>query len=415
MGLISQWYEPERGSAAQSGVIARSLVEQGHEVDVVTGFPNYPTGKLYEGYSLRLYQQELRGAVRVHRGPLYPSHDANALRRSLNYLSFAMAATGVAVARLRDVDVCLVYATPATAAVPAMTLRRLRGTPYVVHIHDLWPDSVFSSGFLTRWQSRLAARTLHAYCDAMYRGASAVAVTSPGMAAKIEARGVPAAKIHFVPNWADESVFRPTASDPALRQDLGLRPGLTVMYAGNLGKYQDLATVVEAAALLRDRHDITFVLVGEGVERAALERRAGELRLHNVQFLGARTFAEMPKILALGDVQLVTLRDLEIFRTTLPSKLVATLASGRPVLGSLTGDAADLVRASGAGEVVGPGRPRDLAAAVLRFASLSTAEREQRGLAGLRYYRERLNRETVAVRLSRLLDDAVGLVREAVR
>lgn len=404
VGLISQWYDPERGSAAQSGVIARSLVERGHEVDVVTGFPNYPTGKVYDGYTLKLYQQERLAGVRVHRGPLYPSHDANAARRSVNYLTFAVGATGVAVRHLTAVDVCLVHATPATAAFPAMVLRLLRGIPYVVHVHDLWPDSVLSSGFLRGWQSRLAARVLHGYCDAMYRGAAAVAVTSPGMATKIEGRGVAREKIHFVPNWADEDLFRHTVVDPALRAQLGISAAVTVMYAGNLGEYQDLGAVIEAAGILRERRDIEFVFVGEGVERQKLQDRAAALQLNNITFLGARAFAQMPQLLAMGDVQLVTLRDLDIFTTTLPSKLVATLASGRPILGSLTGDAADLVRQSGAGEVVPPGDPQALAAAVVRFAELDDEERRARAEAGRSYYHRYLDRSTVAARLSELLE-----------
>lgn len=408
VGLISQWYDPERGSAAQSGVIARSLVEQGHEVDVVTGFPNYPTGKVYDGYSLKLYQQEVQSGVRVHRGPLYPSHDANAVRRSLNYASFALGATGVAVRQLREVDVCLVHATPATAAIPAMVVEQLRATPYVVHVHDLWPDSVLSSGFLHGWQSRVVARALHGYCDVMYRRAAAVAVTSPGMAAKMESRGVPPRKIHFVPNWADEEVFRPTTADPMLRAELGLSGGVTVMYAGNLGEFQDLHTVIEAAAVLRERGDIEFVFVGEGVERRRLEARAAALQLTNVKFVGPRAFAEMPRLLAIGDLQLVTLRDLDIFTTTLPSKLVATMASGRPILGGLTGDAAALVQDSGAGEVVPPGNPQALAAAVVRFAELEEDERLRRATAGRSYYQHNLDRRTVAARLSGLLDQVAG-------
>jgi glycosyltransferase involved in cell wall biosynthesis len=413
VGLVSQWYDPERGSAAQSGVIARSMVELGHEVDVVTGFPNYPTGRIYDGYQLRPYQRDDMGEVRVHRGLLYPSHDANPVRRSLNYVSFALGAAGVALRQLRGVDVCLVHATPATAALPAMVLERLRGVPYVVHVHDLWPDSVLSSGFLRGWQSRLAARVLHAYCDAMYRRAGAVAVTSPGMAAKIQARGVRAEKIHFVPNWADEEVFRPTPADPTLRAVLGLSAPLTVMYAGNLGEYQDLHTVIEAAGILRDRDDIEFIFVGEGVERGSLQDRSAALRLRNVRFVGARPFAEMPSLLAIGDLQLVTLRDLDIFTTTLPSKLVATLASGRPVLGSLTGDAASLVRESGAGEVVPPGDPGALAAAVLRFHGLEEDERVRQGAAGRSYYHHHLGRSAVATRLSELLDRVAGEARRS--
>lgn len=409
IGIISQWYDPERGSAAQSGVIARSLSRRGHEVEVVTGFPNYPTGVVYDGYRLRLYQKEQREGVDVHRVPLYPSHDANAVRRALNYVSYAVSAAGAALSKLTHVDVCLVFGTPATAAFPAMVLRWLRSKPYVVHVHDLWPDSVLSSGFLTQRQTRVASWLLHMYCDAMYRGAEAVAITAPGMAERIEQRGVPVDKIHFIPNWADEELFRPVPVDPALRESLGLTAPVTVMYAGNLGEYQDLVTVVEAARLLRARTDIEFVMVGEGVERPRLEALCREYRLQNVRFLGARTFSEMPSLLALGDVQLVTLRDLPIFRTTLPSKLVATLASGRPILGGLLGDAAQLVVASGAGEVVTPGRPEEFAAAVERFAALSPADRTARAEAGRSYYMQHLNQDTVATELSNLLNGAAGM------
>lgn len=406
VGLLSQWYDPERGSAAQSGVIARSLTRRGHSVEVVTGFPNYPTGVVYDGYRLRLHQHEQLDGVEVHRTPLYPSHDANALRRSSNYVSYAFSAAAMALATLRDVDVCLVHGTPATAAFPAMVMRWLRSKPYVVHIHDLWPDTVLSSGFLTTWQSKLVSWLLHTYCDAMYRGADAVAVTSPGMSARIQQRGVPADKIHFIPNWADEELFRPVPADPELRRSLGLTAPTTVMYAGNLGEYQDLATVVEAAHLLRDRDDIQFVMVGEGVERPRLEALCRAHDLHNVRFLGARTFSEMPSLLALGDLQLVTLRDLPIFQTTLPSKLVAALASGRPILGGLIGDAAELLTASGAGEVVTPGAPEEFAAAVERFAALAPLDREARAEAGRSYYLEHLNQDTVAAELSAILDEA---------
>lgn len=413
IGMISQWYDPERGSAAQSGVIARSLMELGHRVEVVTGFPNYPTGEIYPGYRVRPYASENRQGIQVHRAALYPSHDANASRRSFNYLSFAVAAAAVAVRKLPFADVCLVYATPATAAIPAMVLRSTRKVPFVVHVHDLWPDSVLASGFLKNWQNVVLSRVLHVYCNAMYRRAAVVAVTSPGMTERLVERGVPRRRIEFIPNWADEDVFRPTPADEELRARLGFNADLTVMYAGNLGEYQDLHTVVEAANLLRDRSDIEFTLVGEGVERESLERRVVQHGLRNVRFLGARSLSEMPQLLAFGDLQLVTLKQLEIFDTTLPSKLVATLASGRPVLGGLTGDAADLVRRSGAGEVVPPGSPEQLAEAIKRFSALSPQQREERGMAGRVYYVEHLGQASVAGRLSRLLDRAAAEAKVA--
>lgn len=406
IGMVTQWYDPERGSAAQPGIISRSLARRGHRVDVVTGFPNYPTGTVYPGYRVRPYQRERIGPVTVHRAPLYPSHDTNPVRRAANYLSFATAASVTATAVLGDVDAVLVHSTPATAAIPAIAVRALRRKPYVVHIQDLWPQTVVSSGFVDEGRAGAMERALHVYCDAVYRWAAAVAVTSPGMAPLVAERGVPEDKIHFVPNWADEASFRPVERDPALAAELGVTAPFTVMYAGNFGEFQALDVLVEAADLLRDRTDVGFVLVGGGVEEGRLRRMVAERRLQNVTFVGPQPFERMGPILALGDVQLVSLQDVPLFRSTLPSKLQGVLAAGRPVLAALTGDAAQVVRESGAGEVVRPGSARELADAVLALRGAPPDALAARGAAGRAYYQERFSEQVVGDRLSALLQEA---------
>lgn len=406
--MISQWYDPEVGSAAQSGIIARSLCELGHRVEIVTGLPNYPSGRLYPGYRPAIYQNEVLDGMMVHRAPLYPSHDSNSLRRSVNYLSFAAAASVVANLKMSKVDACLVHATPATAAIPAMIRRLLQRTPFVVHVHDLWPDSVLSSGFLSRRGSAVASWPLSTFCAAMYRSAHAVAITSPGMREKLVSRGVPDSKIHFVPNWADESIFRPTTASAELRRSLDVGDRTVVMYAGNLGEYQDLEALVEAANRLKDRKDVLFLIVGDGVKRAELQTLADEAKLTNLRFLGPRPLAEMPDLISLSDLQVVSLKSLEIFETTLPSKLVSVMASARPILAALTGDAGRLVQESGAGYVVSPGDPRSLAAAIEDFAGLRREDRERMGRAGYDYYQANLARSTVAVRLADMLTAAAA-------
>lgn len=408
VGLVSQWYDPEQGSAAQAAIIARSITRQGHAVTVVTGHPNYPSGTLYDGYSLKPYQHEIRDGLSVHRSFLYPSHDSRASRRMLNYASFAASASAVALAKLGSVDVSLVHATPATAALPAMALKLLRRKPYVVHVHDLWPDSVINSGFLGDRQQQMVQRVLHRYCDQMYRHASAIAVTSPGMIDRIADRGVPRSKLHFVPNWADETLFTPSPASSAVADGSATRDSdeIVVMYAGNLGPYQDLETVVRAADLLRSNRQVRFVLVGDGVLRRDLERMTESLGLDNVTFAGPRPYQEMPAVMRQGDLHLVTLKDLPLFTTTLPSKLVSTFASGKPILGSLSGDAAALVNRSGAGEVVPPESPAKMAAAIVRFSRLTAEQRQERGAASYRFYQSELNEQTVAARLSGLLEQA---------
>jgi colanic acid biosynthesis glycosyl transferase WcaI len=400
LGVITQWYDPESGSAAVAGAICRALAAHGHELHVLTGFPNYPTGRVYPGYRIRPYQYEWRAGVHVHRVPLLPSHDRSALRRAATYLSFG----GSAAARwrlLRSADAWLVYSTPATAALPALVARARYRPPYVLLIQDLWPDTVVDSGFLAPgWLRDVAVRGLHRFCDASYRRAAAVVVTSPGMAELLRGRGVPGSKLSVVPNWVDETVFRPVPRDPVLAQRLG-QDGFVVMYAGSLGELQGLETAVEAVRLLADLPDVRLVFAGSGVAESRL--RAAAHGMSNVVFLGQQAPERMPDLLAQGDVQLVSLRDRPLCHITLPSKLQATLAAARPVIGAVPGDAARLIERSGAGQAVPPGDPVALAAAIRSLHALAPDAREKLGQAGRQYYLDHLSASVGSAALADVL------------
>jgi len=403
IAMISQWYDPEQGSAIMSGTIARALTDRGHEVQVVTGFPNYPDGRLYPGYRIRPYQQEQLQGVTVHRAPLYVSHDLNPRRRATNYLSYAVSASAIAVTRLGKVDATLVHSTPATVAIPALALRALRRTPYVVHVQDLWPQTVTASGFLSDGQHRRVERVLHRFCDAVYRHAASIAVTSPGMADLIAARGVESRKISVIPNWADERHFRPVTPSAEMVNELGPFRPFTVMYAGAMGEVQALDVLIDAATILREHGDIGFLLVGGGVSEQSLKARASHAQLDNVRFIGHQPVERMADVLALGDAQIISLRDLPIFRSTLPSKIQATLAAGRPIIGVLAGDAADLIRDSGAGLATTHGSAVELAEAILKAAAMPAEERRAWGDRGRGYYIDHFSQESGAQALTDLL------------
>lgn len=406
VGMISQWYDPERGAAAVPGVIARSLLRRGHEVDVVTGFPNYPGGAIYPGYSIRPYRRDFINGATVHRVPYYPSHDSSTLRRAVSYSSFAAGATAVACATLSRTDSVYVHSTPATVALPAQVLKILRRKAFVVHIEDLWPQTVTSSGFMNVQRGVRVARVLDHYCDSVYRQAHSIAVTSPGMADAIAKRGIDEKKIVFLPNWADEDAFRVMPRNQNLASSLGLREGFTVMYAGNLGEFQGLDSLLDAAILLQANSAVSFAFVGAGVREEALREKVRVRGLSNVVFVPPQPFDRMADVLALGDVQFVGLRDIPLFRITLPSKLQATLAAGRPIIGALAGDAAQVVSDAGAGVVVVPEDSRALAGAILSLAKAPTAILEAYGLAGRIYYEKHFSEGVVGDRLSSLLESA---------
>jgi colanic acid biosynthesis glycosyl transferase WcaI len=399
LGVISQWYDPEEGSAGVAGAICRSLVALGHEVHVLTGFPNYPHGRVYPGYRVRPYQYEHRAGVHVHRLPLVPNHDRSALRRAVNYLSFA-ASVSLRPDLLSSVQAWLVYSTPATVAVPAMLARGLLRRPYVLFIQDLWPDTVTESGFLGQGRMvRVVTPMLSRFCHASYRRATSIAVTSPGMAEILVSRGVPAPKLSVVHNWVDEQVFRP-------RPPRAARTGFEVMYAGNLGELQGLDTALEAAAGLTDLPDVRLVFVGTGVAEGRLRRAAA--RLGNVAFLGPQSLERTAALMSESDVQLVSLMDLPLFRATLPSKLQAALATGRPVIGAVAGDAAALIERSGSGLVTPPGDAEALAAAIRKVYAMSADARGALGLAGRQYYVDNLSRSVGSAILTGLLRTALN-------
>lgn len=406
IAFMTHWYDPEGGSAATSGIIARALVRRGHEVHAVTGYPIYPEGKIFDGYRNRPYQREEIDGVIVHRGPIYPSHDTSAARRMANYLSFSASGAAVALATLRSADVGLVYSSPATAAVPGMALAALGRVPYVMQIQDLWPDTVTNSGFVSDGTGSALGRALGMYCGLTYRMATTVAVTSPGMADILADRGVPREKLAYVPNWADESNFRPHDKDEALKADLGLRRPFIAMYAGNLGEMQALDTILDAASQLRHRDEIGFALVGAGVEESRLRQRVADEGIDNVTFVPSQPFSRMSDVLAVGDVQLATLKDVPLFRSTTPSKIQANFAAGRPVIAAIGGDAARIINEAGAGVATTPGDATELARAVESMAALSPDERAAMGRTARTYYDTHFSESVAGDALETLLESA---------
>lgn len=399
IGMISQWYEPEAGSAAHPTAIARAFVARGHDVQVLTGFPSYPQGRVHSGYRMALRHHEVRDGVRLLRVPDVPTHDNNALRRAASLTSFAASAT-TQVGWLREVDACLVYLTPATVGAAALALKAASGVPYVLYVQDLWPETVTASGFIR--QERLSALVesgLSSYLTRLYRGAAGVAAISPTMARTLAARGS-LSEPEYIPNWVDEEIFRPSSGH------VGVLPADVswVMYAGGVGEVQGLEHAIHALNLLRDRPDIGLVIVGDGVAKPGLVALSEELGLSpRVRFLEAQPMADMPDLMAEAVAQLVTLRDLELFRGTIPSKIQASMACAAPVLCAVAGDAATLVDRERCGVTVAPENPAALAGAIRLLVDLPVDERKAMGIRGRDAYVRDLGSSAGAARLERML------------
>lgn len=399
IGLLTQWYAPEPGPAALPTGLAEGLAARGHDVTVLTGFPNYPHGRIADGWTQQRRRDSVENGVRVRRVALYANHDESALRRAANYASFATSARLSGLDALHDVDVLWVNYSPVTIAWPMFALRRRRRTPLVVHALDLWPDTVLASG-LGGTAGQLAERPLHALCDRMYRAAEVVAYISPSVGDVLAARGVPEDKLAYAPMWADERVNVPEPTADLRGWEVG-RDTLTVAYAGTLGGAQDLETLIDACARVKEL-DLTCLVAGSGTHEEDLRARAHRQGASNVRFVGRLDADGMRLLNATADVHYVGLNDHALAPMTMPSKVQAVLASGKPIVGALLGDAADVVRRSG-GEAVNPGDVDGLARHLRRLAAQGREASAHRGAEARAFYVREFSYDTGVGRIEELL------------
>ncbi len=394
--FLSQLFDPEPTFKGLG--FARALADRGFDIEVVTGFPNYPGGKVYDGYRIRPVLRERMDGVDVTRLAIYPSHDRRALHRLLCYASFMLSSTVYLLFGMRRADIVYVYYPSLTAGLAAIIARIFRRTPVVIDIQDMWPDSLGATGMV---KSGLFLKLVEWLCALVYRAVDHIVVLSPGFRDLLISRGVPADRITLVYNWAEETE-RPEPKP-------GLADGsFSVLFAGNMGAAQGLETVLEAAAILSDRDDIRFDFLGSGLAVDDLKAEVARRGLRNVRFMPRVPLAEVQEKLAEADCLLVHLKPDPLFSITIPSKTQAYLYAGKPVLMAVEGDAARLVEEAGAGLAVQPGNARDLAGKVLQLHAMQPEDLAAMGRRGQVFYEERLS-------FSRGLSDFETLFRKHAR
>ena len=385
--MLTQWFQPE--PMLKGLPFAKELLRRGHEVEVLTGFPNYPGGKIYNGYRVRPWQREELEGIRVNRVALYPSHDNSGICRIANYMSFAFMTLLVGPWLIRKPDVVYVY-NLVTLSRTASFLRWLYGCKIVYDIQDLWPESVVSSGMLPGFLHGLLKR----WCRKVYQGADFIVAQSPGFQKKLQSRGVSHKKIRVIYNWSQEETFYPDLADKNLAQTLGLdrKNTFNVVFAGTMGVMQGLDTVLEAAEILAKSHrHVRFFLVGGGVVKKHLQDKSKNMRLGNIIFVPRQPMRAMGSIFKIADALLVHLKKDQLFRITIPSKTQAYLAAGKPIVMAVEGDAADLVEQAGAGYVCAPEDARAMAECVKKLCETSQEERNLLGENGKKFYDEKLS------------------------
>lgn len=396
--ILTQWYPPEPGLLQQE--LAQTLMAFGHQVTVLTGFPNFPSGQLYPGYRLKPLQKETIAGVSVVRVPLYPEHSRSGIKRAINYLSFALSSAILGWGVVSRPDVMFVYHPPLTIGIPAYILSRLWRIPFVYQVQDMWPETLSATGMLN---NNSVLKIVGRFAEWIYEKAAAICVISPGFRENLIGKGVPEDKINVISNWVDPDAYYATDPDSVLATELGINNRFNVMFAGIIGAAQGLEVVLEAARLLRHLKNIQFVLVGDGIALDGLKKMTNKLNLNNVLFLGRYPQACMPGLYALADVLLVHLKDDPLFSITIPHKTLTYMASGKPILAAVSGDTANAVTQAGAGIACPPSDPEALAEAVRKLYHLERAELQRMGINGRHAAQKSYSREYLIGKIEAVL------------
>lgn len=399
--VLTQYFWPENFRINE---VAKTLMEKGVVVEVLTGKPNYPRGEIFAGYRAWGCQRETYQGVNINRVPLL-ARGGGGWRLALNYLSFVLSGLIFApwMLRKRKFDVIFVYApSPILQAIPAIFLGWLKGCPVVLNVQDLWPESLSATGYV---RNRAVLKLVERVVRFIYRHSDLLLVQSKAFEEPVSAlsSGTP---VVYYPNSVDASfAVQTTSAVPAVA---GLGNGFSVMFAGNIGSAQAVGVIVEAATLLREYSDINFVVLGDGSARAEMLMEAQLRGLSNLHLPGRFPLETMPGFMQKASVLLVTLTDQPIFALTVPNKVQAYMAAGRPIIACLNGEGARLVVEAGAGMATPAEDARALADTILTLYRLSPSEREIMGINGRKYYQQHFDHE-------RLIDQLIMHLQAASR
>ena len=401
--IVSQYFWPEN---FRINDLALELRKKGHHITVLTGKPNYPQGKYYKGYSFFGHSSDTYEGIKVFRVPVFSRGNGNGFNLAINYMSFVIFSCLFIFIKPRKFDLTLTFAiSPITQVFAALLHKKLFGSITLLWVQDLWPESVFAAG---KMNYKSVYRVLSKMVKYIYKRTDKILVSSEAFSASIESKGVELNKIGYLPNWAEVIFTDETKFDLNKYKEL-IPKGFIAMFAGNIGESQDFDSILKAAELTKNNPDIKWVIVGDGRKKSWVEEEIEKKGLQSTFFmLGRYPSEEMPIFFTHANVMLVTLKDTEIFGLTIPSKVQAYMAFGKPVLTMLNGIGSQIINEANCGFTANAGDYIMLARNVIRAANLSNNNLNELGKNAHIYYRLNFS-------MSKILNDfeniCYGLVR----
>jgi len=382
--IVSQYFYPENFKVND---IVFDFVKKGHDVTVLTGKPNYPNGRFFEGYSFFGRNKETIKGANVVRVPLFPRFNGSGKYLAINYLSFLFFTFFAIHFRIKGkFDVVFSHLpSPLTSAIPGIWLKQKFNAPLILWVLDLWPESVSANSNI---KAGFLINRLKKIVNYIYKNSDKILVSSDSFKTSVVSNfDVDENKVEYFPNWA-EDVFTLTHKTQLKLPDLP--KGFNIMFAGNLGDSQDFEAILNAAEITKQ--NINWVLVGDGRKAEWIKKQKALRELDNVYMLGRFPLKEMPHFFSRADVLLVSLKDDPTFAKTIPAKVQAYMASGKIILGMLNGEGKNLINSSGTGYAVNAGDYRNLAKKAKHIKELSQEEKQKIETTALSYYKNHFSK-----------------------
>lgn len=398
--VVTQYYFPE---SFKINDLTQELVKRGHKVTVYTSLPNYPYGKFFDGYSiLKGPYSEIKDGVEIVRIPQPPRGKNKGFGLILNYLFFGFFGSILAPFKLKkDFDCIFIYGlSPIFLALPGIILKKIWKIPVVFWVADLWPESLEATGIT---KNNLVLGSIRKFTNWIYHNCDIILTTSRGFINEIQKQNIQINKLIFWPQWA-EPIFDDLNKISSYNDSEFPINKFVVLFAGNIGTSQDMSTLLKSAEILKSNEDIAIVIIGDGLALNDSKKKARELNLKNVVFLGRKPLETMPYYFSKSDVLIVSLVDTFLFSITIPSKIQTYLASKKPILASLNGEGGKLIKDWNAGVQVNASSPEDLGNAILKLSRMSETDRDVLGENAYRCYKELFDRDKLISQLENIFE-----------
>ncbi|MFH2138498.1 MAG: cobalamin-dependent protein [Candidatus Omnitrophota bacterium] len=353
INVICQYFYPEIGAPqARLLEMAKEWVSQGHEVTVLTGFPNHPTGVIPAEYRGKIFMEEWIDGIKVWRHWLFDTPNRGLFKRTLLHISFMISVVVLSLFRGKKPDVLMVSSPAFFSVISTFIISRLRRVPYVFEVRDLWPGIFIELGVL---KNKFLIWVLKAMELFLYRASAAVVPVTNGFAQDIIKRGIPENKVCVITNGVDLQMFKSGNGETSLRSELGIpKNRFIVSYIGSHGISHGLYSVIDAAEELQKEEDMHFLFVGEGAVKQRLVKRVKDRNINNVSFIPSQPREKVINFYNLSDVCLVPLKDVPGFSAFIPSKIFEIMACEKPIVACLRGESAGILKESGGASIVAP-------------------------------------------------------------